>query len=180
MNTDKELLALNAGSYNIFWFNSSGYLYYDASSGTGKCSFLTICDFNCEVYNYDSRFMDYVGTWKILSKNGTTPDSTKDYTIWVGNAIDAAGVFPSVMFVDSKKYFAGLDKLDPKPTKSGSIAYFYPTIRAVEPNFTAFAAGTIEGVGCASTLEQWMMSQSVLTQITSLFIVGSALIYSLM
>jgi len=61
----KKLLALNAGPATFF-FNSSGYFFYDGTS----CNWLTFCDFECEVYNYDSRFLDFVGVWTITSKRG--------------------------------------------------------------------------------------------------------------
>jgi hypothetical protein len=125
MDTDLELLALNAGSYSIYYFNSTGY--WSTGSGVSNvCSWVSTCDFACEVYNYDSRFMDYLGTWTITAKRGFDTLEEVTVTAWAGNAIDAAGVFPSIAYLDATTgYFVGLDKLDPDVSEDGGISYFY-------------------------------------------------------
>jgi len=61
MYTSKKLLALSVGTGYSYFFNTSGYYYYDGDD----CSWMTGCDFECEIYNYDSRFLDYLGIWTI-------------------------------------------------------------------------------------------------------------------
>jgi hypothetical protein len=43
MDTDTELLALNAGAYNVYFFNSSGFWLTDAMGG--DCTWIEACDF---------------------------------------------------------------------------------------------------------------------------------------
>lgn len=152
----KKLLALNAGPATFF-FNSSGYFFYDGTS----CNWLTFCDFECEVYNYDSRFLDFVGVWTITSKRGIDSINQK-VNVWVGNAIDAAGVFPIYLYMDyTTLYYAGLDKLDPKTQTGGCASYYYPTIVVEDPDYSAFASGTIESLGCQDTTENWEIEEVV-------------------
>jgi len=136
MDTDNELLALNAGAYNIYFFNSSGFWFTDAIGG--DCTWSASCDYACEIYNYDSRFMDYLGTWTITAKRGFD-DVDVEVTAWGGNAIDAAGVFPCILYMDSTTgYYVGLDKLDPDSTEGGCISYFYTEYEDGTPDWTTF------------------------------------------
>jgi hypothetical protein len=61
------------------------------------------------------------------------------------------------MYIDSNGFYGGLDKLDTAPGAGSTLgaSYFYPNIVSTNPNYTAFAAGTIEGSGCNGTLAAW-------------------------
>jgi len=113
---------------------------------------ITTCDFACEIYNYDSRFMDYLGTWTITAKRGFDTLEEVTVTAWAGNAIDAAGVFPCVMYMDATtNVFVGLDKLEPDVTANGGSSYFYTEVEEGTPDFTNYGSGTIEGLTCEGT-----------------------------
>jgi hypothetical protein len=97
MNSDYKLLALDAGP-NVYFFNETGFWFYDGSN----CSWLTYCGFDCEIYNYDTRFLDYAGTWTVTYKYGASNNNNTHRKVdaWIGNCIDAAGVFPVIMYWD--------------------------------------------------------------------------------
>jgi hypothetical protein len=102
--------------------------------------------------------LDYVGVWTVTGKRGF--DSVNiQVNAWIGNAIDAAGVFPVVVFSlldDSVDYdiYVGLDKLDPIPTIDGGAAYFYPYLVLETPDFNTFEFGSVSSLGCDSS-ENW-------------------------
>ncbi len=130
VDSNYKLLALNAGPM-AFFFNDTGFWYYDGSS----CTWNTHCDFECEVYNYDTRFLDYAGTWTVTYKSGAT-NTTRKVEAWIGNAIDAAGIFPAIMYMDYvSKAYMGLDKLDPISSESSGTTYWYPDIVVETPNW---------------------------------------------
>lgn len=115
--------------------------------------------------------MDFVGVWTITGKRGFESVNMKVNT-WIGNAIDAAGVFPSVMYTlvdDSLDYdlYAGLDKLDPKSTLDGGMSYFYDNLTMETPDFSTFDYGTIESLGCNDSTDIWMSDSGV----TGLFMI---------
>jgi hypothetical protein len=82
--------------------------------------------------------MDYLGTWTITTKRGFD-DVEVEVTAWAGNAIDAAGVFPSLVYMDATtNHYVGLDKLDPDSTEGGCISYFYTEFVDGTPDFSDF------------------------------------------
>ena len=115
-----------------FWFNASGALLF---AGPDTCIFYRGCDYVCEVYNYDSRFMDYVGLMTFTAKLGSagsgravTPPRTAH--VWLGNAIDAAGVFPCLMYMDAATgFYLGLDRVGLQPGASTGT-YWYENVTA--------------------------------------------------
>lgn len=77
---------------------------------------------------------------------------------FAGNAIDAAGVFPVIMFMDSAtNFYAGLDKAEPNATKGGGASYFYPNLTSGVPDFSKFKRGTIDSLKCNGTLAEWLI-----------------------
>lgn len=150
MDSSSELLALNAWT-TVFFFNASGFFYADGTT----CTWNTHCDFQCEVYNYDTRFLDFLGTWTVTVKRGETSSNLK-VNAWGGNAIDAAGVFPVIMYMDYETgVYVGLDKLDPKSSEDSGTSYWYPDFVQGVPDFYQFEAGTIDSLGCPGTMAEW-------------------------
>jgi len=75
---------------------------------------------------YDSRFLDYIGTWDITGKVGSSDFAPTTAKVYLGNAIDAAGVFPCLMHIAvDGGYYLGLDKLDTTVGTGGS-SFWYP------------------------------------------------------
>ncbi|CAF1516798.1 unnamed protein product [Rotaria sordida] len=76
------------------------------------------------VYNYNSQFLDYGGEWIIITKWRITDMTPQHTEVWIGNAIDAAGIFLIIMYIDkSTDHYLGLDKLDPIPTPKMDATY---------------------------------------------------------
>ncbi len=50
--------------------------------------------------NYDSRFLDFAGEWTVTRKTGVADTAPRAVTAWLGHAIDAAGTFPVIMYLD--------------------------------------------------------------------------------
>ncbi|CAF4608306.1 unnamed protein product, partial [Rotaria magnacalcarata] len=67
MDDSNQLLIVTAGT-SYYYFNATGFFFYDSSSKT--CTWSKTCNYQCEVYNYDSRFLDYAGEWIITNKWG--------------------------------------------------------------------------------------------------------------
>ncbi|CAF1448725.1 unnamed protein product, partial [Didymodactylos carnosus] len=123
MDDPNQLLIVTAGT-NYYYFNGTGFFMYDSDSKT--CTWLASCNYRCEVYNYDSRFLDYAGEWVVTKKWGITEMEPIAVEAWIGNAIDAAGIFPIIMYTDKKTGdYLGLDKLDPIPSPKMGATYWY-------------------------------------------------------
>ena len=150
---DLQLLHLTAGEATGFWFNASGYFLADYVEQT--CIWLPNCNFECEVYNYDSRFFDYIGTWFITGKKGSPDFTNTTAKVYLGNAIDAAGVFPCLMYISvDGGYYLGLDKLDTTVGTGGS-SFWYSQIVPGKPNFTDYPLPT--NLDCPGTTEQFLL-----------------------
>lgn len=121
---DSNQLLIVTGSTFYYYFNASGFFYYDTL--TNQCIWLNSCNYQCEVYNYNSRFLDYVGEWIITYKWGVGAVNYLLVDAWIGNAIDAAGIFPIIMFTDKKTGdYLGLDKLDTVGSSTMGASYWY-------------------------------------------------------
>lgn len=122
-----------------YYFNASGFfLHTTPFAGTGgksSCSWLSFCAYECEVYNYDSRFLDYIGTWRVSWKRDIgkyNTSATRTVRAYAGNAIDAAGVFPVIAYISVEDGgYAGLDKITPAVTDNPDYAYYWYTV--IEP-----------------------------------------------
>lgn len=130
------------------YYNVSGL--YIATTGTGvtgdiepQCSsFNTLCDYHCEVYGYNSRFMDYVGTWDLSWKKDFdglySATSTNRVHAFMGNAFDMVGVYPCLMYMTEDMLgYVGLDKVDLTPGR-GYTYFFYPTVTLGPPESSVF------------------------------------------
>jgi len=149
---DRQLLYLTAGDANGFWFNESGFLLADY--GSGSCVWSPICNYACEVYNYNSRFLDFIGIWTITAKVGYAEFEPKEVKVFLGNAIDAAGIFPCLMYVPIEEgYYLGLDKLDTKPGALGSSFWYADTVDGA-PDYSQYPIPT--DMGCPITQEEWL------------------------
>ena len=148
-----------------YWFNGTGFFVTEGAGTGAQCGWMNACNYRCEVYNYDSRFLDHIGTFAVTSKNainnGSAFPSPRQIDVFVGNAIDAAGVFPCVMYMDAVTgVYLGLDKLELRPDACPNTAfYWYDTVVLAPPVFGAKGAN---GTGvvpfpslCAGTEEQW-------------------------
>jgi len=153
---ERQLLHLTAGPAQAqqgFWFNQSGF--YLADYAAGSCSWFDFCNFACEVYNYDSRFLDYIGTWNITGKFGMESFEPLEVKVYLGNAIDAAGVFPVLMYISiDEGYYLGLDKLDTTIGTGGS-SFWYTETKGGAPNF-ALDYPLSADLGCPGTTEEWL------------------------
>lgn len=116
-----QLQILTANTF-YYYFNGSGFFMYDSASNS--CIWLSVCNYQCEVYNYDSRFLDYAGEWIITKKWGVAEMEPVAVGAWIGNALDAAGIFPIILYLDKKTgHYIGLDKLDPVPSSKMGATY---------------------------------------------------------
>lgn len=141
---ERQLLAgitspsVNGGLQDLY-FNRSGFFlhsYDNVDGANDTCQWFDFCDYQCEVYNYDSRFYDDLGTWRITWKIGQdlfdeqySIESPTQVRAYMGNAIDAVGVFPAVIYtnVDQTAYL-GLDKIGSSDvTKQPGYAYYWYT-----------------------------------------------------
>jgi hypothetical protein len=124
MDDNRKLLIIEPYP-EMFWFNATGCFV----AAGGQCTYLDIGAFtySLEVYNYDSRFLDYVETvslsWKFASGGRSVIGKSVD--VWMGNSIDAAGPFPCLMYTDTVTgYYVGLDRITPFPGQpTGSYWY---------------------------------------------------------
>ncbi|CAB9525552.1 expressed unknown protein [Seminavis robusta] len=151
----RQLLYLTAGAANGFWFNDSGFFLADYTADPPTCTWLDNCNFACEVYNYDSRFFDFIGLWNITGKYGMEDFGDPQLVrVYLGNAIDAAGIFPCLMYVSIEEgYYIGLDKLDTTPGTLGS-SFWYSTTVDGEPDYTEYPVPPDSG--CPGTTEEWL------------------------
>ncbi|CAF3977935.1 unnamed protein product [Rotaria sp. Silwood2] len=155
MDDLNKLLIVTAGT-SYYYFNATGFFMYD--SVEKKCTWSNSCDYICEVYNYNSRFLDFSGEWIITKKWGINDMQPLAVKTWIGNAIDAAGIFPIIMYTDKKTgHYLGLDKLDPMPMVKMGATYWYTehgnttsrtSIEAYHPN--------VVEVGCIKDITEWM------------------------
>ena len=147
-NAKKQLVALDAGSYALF-FNSSGF--YLSLGSYHWCGWMDYADFDLFYNAYDSRFLDYLGTWTIIAKRGFTEVPNAKLTAWAGTTMDPSAVFPSISYLWETGIYAGLDEIEPTAMIDGGESYFYPTLTTGRPNFSLFEAGTIESLQCPGT-----------------------------
>ncbi|CAF1164208.1 unnamed protein product [Didymodactylos carnosus] len=155
MDDANQLLIVSAGNTS-YYFNGTGFFMYDAGSKT--CTWSATCDYQCEVYNYDSRFLDYVGEWVITKKWGIARMKPVAVKVWIGNAIDAAGIFPIIMYTDKKTGdYLGLDKLDPIPSPKMGAVYWYTKHGKTKPKVTIKNYHpTLVEVGCIGNMRDWI------------------------
>ncbi|CAF3357065.1 unnamed protein product [Rotaria socialis] len=154
MDDSSQLLIVTAGT-NYYYFNATGFFFYDSSSKT--CTWSKTCNYQCEVYNYDSRFLDYAGEWVIMNKWGNPQMKPISTQVWIGNAIDAAGIFPIVMYTDKATgHYLGLDKLDPIPAPKMGATYWYTEHGNTIPkiSITGFNPSVVEAA-CVGKLNDW-------------------------
>ncbi|CAF1178241.1 unnamed protein product [Didymodactylos carnosus] len=157
MDDVNQLLIVSAGSTS-FYFNGTGFFMYDTNSKT--CTWSASCDYQCEAYNYDSRFLDYAGEWVITNKWGIDKMEPVTVKVWIGNAIDAAGIFPIIMYTDKKTGdYLGLDKLDPIPIANMGATYWYTTHGETIPraSIEAYHPNVVDG-GCVANMNDWIGS----------------------
>ena len=150
----RQLLHLTAGQAQGFWFNESGFYLADYQDQT--CVWFSNCNFACEVYNYDSRFMDFIGIWNVTGKHGAMDDKFAPVlaNVYLGNAIDAAGVFPCLMYISAESgFYLGLDKLDTTVGTGGSSFWYSRTV-SVPPDFLDYPLPT--DMGCPGTMDEWL------------------------
>jgi hypothetical protein len=96
---------------NYFYFNRTGY--FTEHFNFNQCTWSAACNYQCEIYNYNSRFLDYAGQWIITKKWGIGDVQSIAVQAWIENAINAAGVSPIILYLDMKTgHYIGLDKLD--------------------------------------------------------------------
>lgn len=154
MDDLNQLLIVTAGS-NYYYFNRTGFFLYDSESK--NCIWSPVCDYRCEVYNYNSRFLDYAGEWTITQKWGVNMTEPKVTDIWIGNAIDAAGIFPVIMYTDKVTgHYLGLDKLDPVPAAQMGATYWYGEHGTTKPKLSIqrFSPNVVQA-NCVSKLSDW-------------------------
>jgi hypothetical protein len=154
MDDPNQLLIVTAGVY-YYYFNQSGFFMYDSSIRT--CTWSSSCNYQCEVYNYNSRFLDYAGEWIIIKKWGINRMQPLAVDAWIGNAIDAAGIFPIIMYTDKiTGHYLGLDKLDPTPSAEMGATYWYTEHGNTIPrtNILAFHPNAVE-TGCTADITMW-------------------------
>ncbi|CAF1218422.1 unnamed protein product [Adineta steineri] len=154
LDDPNQLLIVTAGNY-YYYFNASGFFQYDYNSN--KCVWNPNCNYTCEVYNYDSRYLDYAGEWVITKKWGIDNIEPTVVNAWIGLAIDAAGVFPVILYTHNQtNHYVGFDKLDTTPGNKKSATYWYivhkntilrTSIEGFHPN--------VEELGCANKLRDW-------------------------
>ncbi|CAF0965776.1 unnamed protein product [Rotaria sordida] len=155
MDDLNKLLIVTAGT-DYYYFNATGFFMYD--SVTKTCTWSESCDYICEVYNYNSRFLDFGGEWIITKKWGIKDMQPLAVEAWIGNAIDAAGIFPVILYTDKKTgHYLGLDKLDSMPMPKMGATYWYTdhgkttartSIKTYHPN--------VVEVGCTKDITEWM------------------------
>lgn len=159
MDDSEQLLIVTAGT-QYFYFNRTGYFFFDATKN--NCTWSSACNYQCEVYNYNSRFLDYAGQWLITKKWGLESMKPVLVDAWIGNAIDAAGIFPVILYTDQQTgHYLGLDKLDPTPRTRMGATYWYQEHGNTTPIATiaGFHPNVVE-VGCAANLTEWMVTKS--------------------
>jgi hypothetical protein len=160
MDDPNQLLIVTIDSILYYYFNGTGFFGYDANSKT--CTWSSACDYRCEVYNYNSRFLDYSGEWVITKKWGVNQMQPVTVDAWIGNAFDAAGIFPIIMYTEKTNgYYLGLDKLDPIPTPAMGVSYWYTQYGATIPKTSIknYHPNVVE-VGCNTALNDWLGFQN--------------------
>ncbi|CAF0884634.1 unnamed protein product [Rotaria sordida] len=155
MDDSNKLLILTAGT-SYYYFNATGFFIYDSSENT--CKWFSSCNYICEAYNYNSRFLDFGGEWIITEKWGVNNMEPLTVETWIGHAIDATGVFPIIMYTDKQSgHYLGLDKLDTVLMENMGTTYWYTihgnttprtTIEAYQPN--------VVNAGCVKSIDEWM------------------------
>ncbi len=159
MDDPNQLLIITAG-LTYFYFNGTGFFMYDGSSET--CIWLSACNYQCEVYNYDSRFLDYAGEWVITNKWGFSQIESVVVEAWIGNAIDAAGIFPVILYTDKETgHYLGLDKLDTIVSRTMGATYWYTIHGDTIPRTSIenFHPNVVEA-SCNTTLSAWLGIQN--------------------
>ncbi|CAF0942337.1 unnamed protein product [Adineta ricciae] len=154
MDDVNQILICTAGT-TYYYFNSTGFFIYDYSSNT--CTWSPACNYQCEVYNYNSRFLDYAGEWVITKKWGVGDVKPVAAQAWIGNAIDAAGIFPVILYTDNATgHYIGLDKLDPIPMSNMGASYWYTAHddTIVGESVLKYHPNVVD-VGCVSQLSDW-------------------------
>lgn len=138
-----------AGGLSDYYFNESGFFLHTTplpgTGGQASCQWVPSCGYVCEVYNYDDRFMDYLGTWDVSWKRDVDEynvSHTRAVHAYAGNAIDAAGVFPVIAYMTAggaASYYCGLDKVTPNITQNPDYAYYWYTgVNATPPDPALF------------------------------------------
>lgn len=169
-----------------FYFNGSGFFLHSYMSPDGSadtCSWFPFCDYECEVYNYDARFFDDLGTfnvtWKLNQEQFDTADYSKNSTLqiraYMGNAIDAAGIFPCLIYTNTdQNAYHGLDKIgSADATKQPDYSYFWysryelgpPDIELLTPPLVCFVEAN--NASASTTTSEPMSTPSPSTTTTN-------------
>ncbi|CAF1648425.1 unnamed protein product [Adineta ricciae] len=154
MDDINQLLIVTAGT-TYYYFNASGFYQYNYGSNT--CTWLSACNYRCEAYNYNSRFLDYAGEWIVTKKWGIQNMQPVAVQAWIGTAIDAAGIFPIIMYVDNATgHYIGLDKLDAKPAAKIGALYWYIAHddTKIGESIPKFHPSVVDA-GCTNLLSDW-------------------------
>ncbi|CAF4381850.1 unnamed protein product, partial [Rotaria sp. Silwood2] len=139
-----------------YYFNTTGSFIYDSTTKT--CTWSKSCNYACEVYDYNSRFLDFGGEWIITKKWGIEDMQPQAVETWIGHTIGAAGVFPIIMYTDKKTgHFLGVDKLDAAPTLKTGATFFFTDHGNTTPrtSIEAYHPNVVEA-GCVKTITEWM------------------------
>ncbi|CAF4891952.1 unnamed protein product [Rotaria sp. Silwood1] len=155
MDDSNQLLIVTAGT-NYYYFNATGFFFYDSTEKT--CTWSNSCNYVCEVYNYNSRFLDFGGEWIITKKWGIQNMQPRTVETWIGHAIDAAGIFPIIMYTDKKTgHYLGLDKLDPEPMQKMGATYWYTDHgdTMARTSIESFHPTVVEAE-CIKAITEWM------------------------
>lgn len=159
MDDPNQLLIVTAGAY-YYYFNRTGFFLYDST--INQCQWFNSCNYQCEVYNYNSRFLDYAGQWLVTHKWGVETMKPTMVDAWIGNAIDAAGIFPVVMYTDKATgHYLGLDKLDAIPSPRMGATYWYIQHGNTTPRVSIenFHPNVVEA-SCTINMSEWMGIQN--------------------
>eukprot|EP00667_Euglena_gracilis_P007726 EG_transcript_7815 len=159
-----ELLVVTAGTTRYF-FNSAGHYLSQA----GTCSAHTNKNYAGEMYTYDSRFLDFVGTVTVTSHFGYPSFQPVRVSLWVGLAFDSAKIDPVILYIDkSTGFYRGMDAFDivKPPTQAYGASYWYSAIAATVPGEDALAyAARMANLSdpCAANLTAWLYPNATRT-----------------
>eukprot|EP00667_Euglena_gracilis_P007398 EG_transcript_7469 len=95
MDDANQLLIIAAGPVR-YYFNSAGFYLSQA----GTCAAHTFKSYASEVYAYNSRFLDYVGTVNVTSHFGYSNFQPARVSLWVGVAFDASKIDPVILYTE--------------------------------------------------------------------------------
>jgi len=168
MDDPNQLLILDAVTQH-WYFNRTGYFFYDSSKNS--CQWISTCTYHCEAYNYNSRFLDYAGEWNITNKWGIGSANYSDLATpvlvyaYIGNAIDAAGIFPVIAYIEKTTgAYMGMEKVDTVGSTTMGSFYWYTrvgdTVSAGMASIKSYSPNVVD-VGCAQTFSEWSGNSAI-------------------